>query len=196
MPIATSLAHWLITYRYPIAYPLAIAEGPVLMMIAGFLVRTGFLDFWPIYFILMAGDLTGDIVWYKIGQHGARRFIDRFGKFFSVSEAHVLRAEKFFQEHQTKILFVSKITMGLGFALATLMAAGAARVPFKKYMIVNALGQFIWTGILMAIGFFLGNLYTLVDKSLRWGFVTAIIIMFALMMMGFAKYVRKRVSEM
>ncbi len=196
MPFASPLVSWLLAYRYPIAYPLAIVEGPVLMMISGFLVRVGFFEFWPIYFILMAGDLTGDIIWYHIGRHGARRFIERYGKFFSVTEQGVERAERFFHDHQAKILFISKITMGLGFALATLMAAGAARVPFKKYMLINFLGQFIWTGILMGIGFFLGHLYTLVDQSLRWAFVGALIVIASFIVYGFGKYVRGRAKQL
>lgn len=195
MPLGSELVSWLLAYRYPIAYPLAIVEGPVLMMICGFLVRIGFFDFWPIYFILMAGDLTGDIVWYQIGRHGARRFIERFGKFFSVTEEGLLRGERFFHDHQIKILFISKITMGFGFALATLMAAGAARVPFKKYMLINFLGQFVWTAFLMSIGFFLGQLYTLVDKSLQWAFIVATIVIIGLLAFGFGKYLRGRARK-
>ncbi len=196
MPFASPIISWLLAYRYPIAYPLAIAEGPVVMMISGFLVRLGFFAFLPIYFILMAGDLTGDVVWYNIGRHGARSFIEKYGKFFSVTEREVEKAEKFFNEHQAKILFISKITMGFGFALATLMAAGAARVSFKKYMLINFLGQFIWTGLLMAVGYFLGNLYVLVDQSLRWGFIGAVIVIGGALAYGFGKYLRKRAKEL
>jgi membrane protein DedA with SNARE-associated domain len=179
-------------YRYIIVYPLAIAEGPVLMMISGFLVHTGFFDFWPVYFLLMAGDLTGDVAWYLVGRHGARPLIERYGRFLSLTQKNVEKAETMFHEHQTKILFISKITMGFGFALATLIAAGAARVPFKKYFAINFFGQFIWTGVLMAIGYFLGNLYTLVDKSLRWGFAIALIIIGFGAIYGFGKAMRNR----
>lgn len=196
MPLNSPIVAWLLAYRYVIAYPLAIVEGPILMMISGFLVRLGFFAFWPIYFVLMAGDLTGDVIWYYIGHRGARPFIDKYGRFFSVTEAGVQRAEQFFNKHQTKILFISKITMGFGFALATLMAAGAARVPFKKYMLINFLGQFVWTGFLMAIGFFLGHLYTLVDKGLRWAFILATVAIFAAAAYGFAKYFRARARQL
>lgn len=192
---ASPLISWLLTYRYPIAYPLAIAEGPVLMMISGFLVHMGFFAFWPIYFILMAGDLTGDIFWYKLGEHGARTLIDKYGRFLNLTEENVERAERFFHSHQAKILFISKITMGFGFALATLVAAGAAKIPFKKYMLINFLGQFIWTGFLMGIGYFFGQLSLLVDKSLRWAFFVALLVIMGLAAYGFSKFMRKRFAE-
>ena len=192
MPLASPIAQWLLAFRYPIAYPLTIVEGPVVMLLSGFLVRLGFFAFWPIYLVLIAGDLTGDIVWYWVGRSGARTIINKYGRFLNLTEENVDRAEKFFHEHQVKILFISKITMGFGFALATLVAAGAAKVPFKKYLTINFIGEFIWAGILVGAGYFLGNLYTLVDKSLRIAFVVAAIVFLGLVAYGFSKFMGKR----
>ncbi len=192
MPLSSSIVGWLLAYRYVIVYPLAVVEGPILSMISGFLVRTGFFDFWPIYILLMAGDLTGDILWYLVGRHGARPLIERYGRFLSITEANVEKMEGLFHKHQMKILFISKLTTGFGFAIATLIAAGAVHVPFKKYLTINFFGQFIWTGALLAVGFFFGNLYTLVDKSLRWAFIVALVIIGLGAMYGFGKAMRKR----
>jgi len=192
MPTAAPFVQSLLTYRYAIAYPLAIVEGPIVMMVSGFLVRLGFFDFWPIFLVMMAGDLTGDIVWYMVGLHGGRPFLEKYGHWFSITEENVERAESFFQEHQTKILFISKLTTGFGFAIATLIAAGAAKVPFKKYLMINFLGEFVWAGFLFAIGYFFGNLYTLVDKSLRWGFIAGLIIVAVLAVWGFGKAMKKQ----
>lgn len=192
MPAATSIVSWLLAYRYPIAYPLALFEGPIVMMISGFLVRTGFFDFWPIYFVLIAGDLTGDVLWYLVGRHGGRPLIKKYGHFISVTPENVERGESFFHEHQGKILFISKLTTGFGFAIATLIAAGAARVPFKKYFLINFGGEFIWAGILMAVGYFLGHLYSLVNSGLQWMFIGAIVVIGGLALYGFGKAMRKR----
>lgn len=196
MPPQSSLASWLIAYSYPAAFPLAIVEGPVVMLIAGFLVRLNILAFWPIYFILVAGDLTGDVLWYFVGRRGARGLIEKYGRFLSVTEESFKRAERFFHKHQTKILFISKITMGFGFAIATLLAAGAARVPFNRYFAINFFAEFIWAGILMAVGYFLGHLYTMVDKSLRVAFIAAMIVLAALAILGFARFMRNRFKNL
>lgn len=195
MPIDSHVFAWLIAYKYAIAYPLGIVEGPVVMMISGFLVRTGFFIFWPIYLILVAADLTGDVVWYLVGRHGGRPLAEKYGHFLNISPDGIERAEKFFHNHQTKILFISKLTTGFGFAIATLIAAGAARVPFKKYLTINFFGEFIWAGFLFAVGYFLGHLYTLIDKSLRWGFITGILIIGVLLVYGFSGAMRKRFSK-
>lgn len=189
---ASPIVSWLLTYRYPIAYPLAIFEGPVVMVISGFLVHLGFFDFWPIYLVLIAGDLTGDVVWYLVGRHGGRPLIQKYGHWLNIKPENVERAESFFHKNQTKILVISKLTTGFGFAIATLIAAGVAKVPFKKYLTINFFGEFVWAGFLFAIGYFFGNLYTLVDKSLRWGFIAGIIIVSILAMYGFGRAMKKR----
>lgn len=192
MPVSSPIISWLLAYRYPIAYPLALFEGPIVMMVSGFLVRTGFFAFWPIYVVLIAGDLTGDVLWYFVGRYGGRPFLLKYGYFLNVTPENVERAESFFHAHQGKILFISKLTTGFGFAIATLIAAGAARVPFKKYFFINFGGEFIWCGLLMAVGYFLGHLYTYVDKGLQWMFISAIIVIGGFAVWGFSKAMRKR----
>jgi membrane protein DedA with SNARE-associated domain len=182
-------------YRYPILFPLAVIEGPVLMIFSGFLVRIGTFEFWPAYLILMAGDLTGDVMWYLVGRHGARRIIGRYGKFFNLTESSVEKMEHLFHKHQGRILFISKITTGFGFAIATLIAAGAARVPFRKYLTINFLGEFIWVGILMGIGFFFGNVYTAVSKGFRWVAITGIIAFGITAMYFFSTAMKKRFKD-
>ena len=192
---SSPIVAWLVTYRYLIAYPLAIVEGPLVMMASGFLVRLGFFDFWPIYFTLIAGDLTGDVIWYYVGHYGGRPLVEKYGHFVSITPENVDRAVDFFHEHQGKILFISKLTTGFGFAIATLIAAGAARVPFKKYITINFLGEFIWAGFLFAIGYAFANLYALVDKGLRWMFIIAMIVIILAAVWGFAKFMRGRFAH-
>ncbi len=192
MPTASPILAWLVSYRYAIAFPLAIVEGPVVMIVAGFLVHTGFFEFWPIYLVLVAGDLTADIGWYFAGKYGGRPLIEKYGHFFDVTEANVERAETFFHKHQTKILFISKLTTGFGMAIAVLIAAGAARVPFKKYFTVNFFGEFVWAGFLFSIGYFFGQLYSLVNKGFQWMFLAALITLAGLAMYGFTKAMRKK----
>ncbi len=191
----TSVIAWLSAYRYPIVPLLAFFEGPVVMLVSGFFVRIGFFSFLPVYLLLIAGDFAGDIAWYFVGRHGARKLIYRFGRFFSLDEKSVERAEHFFHHNQVRILFISKITMGFGFAIATLVAAGAARVSFKKYFWVNLGGEFLWAGFLMGIGYFFGNFYIIMNKDLRWMFVIAMIVIATAAIYEFGKAMKKRFSK-
>ena len=85
--------------------------------------------------------------------------------------------------------------MGFGFALVTLITAGIAKVPFRKYLVLNVAGQLIWTAMLLGIGFLFGNLYTSIDKGFRDVALAAIIIIAIALIYGVGKYITKRIGE-
>jgi membrane-associated protein len=144
---------WLINYQYLIVLPVAVLEGPVLALICGFLLKMGYFSFWPIFLLLMFGDIVSDIYWYCIGYYGGRRLVLKFGKYFSLTNENLAVAEKVYHRHYIPILFLSKITMGFGFAIAIVAVAGITKLPFRKYMLVNIIAQPIWTATLLAAGF-------------------------------------------
>lgn len=165
--------------RYIILFVGTIVEGPVVMLTSGFLYRLGQFDLVPMYIALMLGDFVADVGWYWVGYHGAGPIIKRFGKYLNITPAIIVKIEKRFKKYQTKILIISKLTMGLGFALATLIVAGILRVDFKKYIILNLLGGFIWTALLIVVGYFFGNIYELIGPRFKIafaGFVAAAVI--------------------
>src|SRR3989338_5607766 len=129
MDILNDLVYLLSTYRYPFVFFATILQGPTVMLASGFLLRLGNFTFLPLYLILILGDFVADMLWYWIGYSWAEPFLRRFGYAFGVTHKAFDHMKGIFRRHDTTILFVSKITMGFGFALATLMAAGATRVP-------------------------------------------------------------------
>lgn len=162
--------------KYLVVFVLCIVEGPIVMISSGFLLRLGQFQLLPLYLSLMAGDFTADLGWYAVGRFGARKIINRYGHFLSVTPAVIAKIEKRFRTYQDKILFISKITMGFGFALATLIVAGMLHVPFKRYVILNFFGGFIWTAFLLAAGFFFGNIYSSIVGPFKIVFVVLLVI--------------------
>ncbi|MEN9342018.1 MAG: hypothetical protein RIQ54_274 [Candidatus Parcubacteria bacterium] len=163
-------------FGYAILLPLGIIEGPIVSVASGILIHLSFFQFWPVFWILLAGDIIGDIFWYSIGYHGGIRFIRRYGHFFGLSESTAERISHLFHRHHEKILLTSKLTMGFGFALATLIAAGMARVPFRKFIFINIAAGVVWTTFLIGVGYFFGNVYALIDKGFQGVFLGALFI--------------------
>ncbi|MBU6410139.1 MAG: VTT domain-containing protein [Verrucomicrobia bacterium] len=159
---------------YGLIVALACAEGPILSMILGAFVRFGVFPFLAAYAALVAGDMIGDVFWYYVGWHFGHRFIGRFGRYLGVTEANVEKMTHLFHRYKHRILFVSKISNGLGLALVTLTTAGMVRIPFGIYLAVNVCGQLLWTGLLMGIGYFFSNLY--VDINNVFGRVSVVVV--------------------
>ena len=171
MNFVHGLVSFLESSKYFVVFILCIVEGPIVMITSGFLYKLGQFNILPLYFSLMAGDFVADIGWYAVGRYGAGPIVNKFGKFLNITPEIILKIEKRFKTYQNKILFISKITMGFGFALATLIVAGILRVDFKKYALLNLAGGFIWTAILLIVGYFFGNLYFTIAEPLRWAFI-------------------------
>ena len=185
---AQHLVALLIQYRYLILLPIAIVEGPIVTIIAGFLCFQGHLSILPVYGIVILGDLIGDVLWYYVGYWYGYRFVKKYGKRFGLQEEKIHILEEKFHKYKHPILFFSKITNGLGFALAVLFTAGLVKIPFWRFMTINFFGQFIWSGALLAIGYFFGNVYSTVSSIQEKIGISVIVVI--LLIIG-VKYIRQ-----
>src|SRR5579871_6233742 len=80
----SALAHAHPYLIYVILLPLALFEGPVLALFAGFLSRFGYLEIFAAYGIMVAGDFFPDTAYYYIGRFAhSRGWIDRLAKRFT-----------------------------------------------------------------------------------------------------------------
>ncbi len=179
--ILHNILFWLESSKYILLFIGTIFEGPVVMMVSGFLYGLGQFDFLPMYISLVSGDFTADILWYSIGRFGTRKTILKYGHFVGVTPDTISRVENQFLKFHQKILIISKLTMGFGFAAVILVVAGMFKVPFKNYVLLNLIGGFIWTAFLITIGYFLGNIFNMVSKSMK---VSFLIIVFTLFIFG------------
>ncbi|MBI2099854.1 MAG: VTT domain-containing protein [Candidatus Vogelbacteria bacterium] len=135
----------------------AALEGPVLMMSSGLLLRLGYLSLAPLVVAFVIGDLVGDIIWYLIGYWVAKPFLHRFGWWFGLTTERFEQAKALIHRHQERILFISKITLGFGMAIGVILAAGAARLRFRRFILINLSGELVLVPVLLAIGYFFGE---------------------------------------
>ena len=124
-------------------------------LIAGVLLKLEALKLVPTVIALAAGELGGDVLWYYLGRKYGESFIGRYGRYVGIKPHVVSRVKTLFADHHDIILFTSKLTAGFGFAVPVLFTAGLSRVPFRRYMMLNVAGQFLWTAGLLSIGYFL-----------------------------------------
>ena len=198
-----NIANWIVTFGtthdylvYIIIAIIACAEGPWISLILGVVLRLGFLYFWPIYIALMIGDLVGDVIWYYIGRRYGHSFIGKYGHRFNITEAGVTRMTELFHKHKHVVLFLSKISNGLGFAIVTLMTAGMIKIPFGRYIVINAVGQLVWTGFLISAGYFFSTLYITIDNVLGKVTLTVGIIILAILGYRYFKYLKNKAQNL
>lgn len=146
---------WLTQYKYFALFPLAVAEGPIVTVVAGFFSSLGYLNFFLAYLVIVIGDLAGDAIHYALGRFGGRQFVDRWGRFFGAGPGTVANVEKQFHDRGDKLLFIGKMSHGIGGAF--LIAAGLIRMPFDKFLFANMLATLLKSLLLLLLGFYFGH---------------------------------------
>ena len=157
MPIVALL----LTYKYIILIPLAIAEGPIVSVIAGFLATLGIFNLIIVYMIMVLGDIVGDAIFYYIGYSGKNLF-----RYFKINEEKIEKAKLYFENNHKKAIAGSKIMWGIG--TAGLIAAGALHVPYKRYFKTCAMYSLAQSFIMMFLGVFFGGAYELIGKYFNY----------------------------
>ena len=194
LPFIASLVGIISASKYLLLLIGTFFEGPVVMMGAGFLWHLGQVEFLPAYAAVVAGDFAADLVWYWVGYFGARRVADRFGHWIGATPRVIEHIELLFRKYDVQILAASKLTLGFGTGTATLLTAGVMRIPFTRYALVNLLAGFIWTFLLMVLGYYFGDLYAHIQWSYRIALIVVTLIIFFFGIRAFSRRIAQKLQ--
>ena len=150
----------ILTYRYAIIFPIAVIEGPIISIIAGFLASSNYLNIYFTYVLLVFADLVGDTMYYAIGRFGGNYFIKRWGWLLNLDSSKILKLEHHFDKHGGKWLSFGK-TQGVGSPI--LVAAGVVKMPYSRYMWINIIATLIKSFLLIMIGYYFGRAYVSIN---------------------------------
>jgi len=135
---------------------MALVEGPVISVIGGSLASAGVLNLAALLAVVIAGDMLGDVVLYAIGRRGGRLLPPRLrARLLQQNPALQARLRREIEGHGARLLVLGKLTHAAGFAV--LLAAGAARYPFGRFLIVNLLATALKCALLVALGWWMGE---------------------------------------
>ena len=140
-------------YGYWVLLPIAVVEGPAITMVAGALVAAGQMDGVTACILLILADLVGDALYYAIGRFGNAPLARRVSKWLKITPERLSKLEQRFRANDWKLLMIGK-TQGLGSII--LYFAGASRMPFARYMVLNLVGTVPKVIVFELIGYFLG----------------------------------------
>lgn len=191
MDFISAVIAWLDASKYFLLFAGSYLEGTGIILTGGYLWHEGLVAFWPAYVALMMGDFLSDLMWYFIGYFAARRFILRWGHVLNFTPVVMEKVERRFRKHHSWILVVSKLTMGFGLAVATLMTAGMMRISLVRYITINLLCGIVWVMAVMIAGYYFGDFLALFPTKYQIGLTLAGIAAFILGV----RYINARLAE-
>jgi membrane protein DedA with SNARE-associated domain len=172
MPVR-EIIRFFIKYKYQAIFPIAVAEGPIITMISGFLVSRGQLNLFPALMVVFLGDVVSDSVFYLLGRGGIH--VIRYFKFRHISEERIQSLENQFKLSPWKTMLVAKVSYGLGSAF--MVASGASRMSWKRFLEYMLSLDFIRSYLLLSIGFYFGRAALRVGPTYLKYYAIAVIIL-------------------
>ncbi|MDO8557506.1 MAG: DedA family protein [Candidatus Jorgensenbacteria bacterium] len=182
----------LLHYKYLILFPIVVVEGPIVTVIAGLVVATGFMNLFIAYAVIVIGDLAGDAIYYAIGRYGREKFLNRWGKYIGLKPDVIARIETHFEKHGGKTLLFGKLAHGIGAIF--LVAAGLVRMPFLKFLGANMVATLLKSLALLLVGFYFGEAVRKANSILE--FIGALSISIGIIaILAFLHYYKKKKSD-
>lgn len=150
--------------------------GDTLLFSAGILAATGNLSIAAVICVIAAAAIVGDNVGYHIGKNlGPRLFRKKDSIVFR--HEYIERAEKFYEKYGSRTMLLAHfVPVVRAFAPVT---AGASKMPLKRFMLFDAIGDIAWTLLITLLGFYLGKRVPGIERLIEPVLIFIIIIFLA-----------------
>lgn len=136
------------------------------MIPAGYLVHEGKLDFTMVFIASVAGSVGGGYINYWIAYHYGRTLLLRHPKIFMMSHDKFERVEEYFKEHGAVSVFTGRLLPAVKHYIG--FPAGLARMKLSKYLFYCVLSGVIWMGVLLTLGYMIGEHSHLIKRYLLY----------------------------
>jgi membrane protein YqaA with SNARE-associated domain len=104
--------------------------GETVLITARALAHWGSLTLWETLVVGSFGAVMGGQAGYCVGRFGGRPFVLRWGRYIFITPERLGRAERFFEQHGGKAVFLARFITGLRVFGA--LVAGMSRMPLGK----------------------------------------------------------------
>jgi membrane protein DedA with SNARE-associated domain len=151
--------------KYVILALLVAVEGPIATLLGAAAAASGFMQLKLVFIFAAFGNLCADSVWYSLGYAGKQAWLLKIGQRFGLTQKLLENLQAKIQKQAVKILFIAKVTNG--FIIPSLITAGFAKVPWKRWFLPVAAGEMFWTGTLVLIGYYTTQTIQQIQKDIH-----------------------------
>jgi membrane protein DedA with SNARE-associated domain len=141
----------------------------LILPLAGFLTGQGRLAFAGAVAAATLGSVVGALSFYAVGralgEARLRSLVRRYGHGLLLDERDLDRAQGWFVRHGPWAVVVGRLIPGVRSYVS--IPAGFARMPLLPFTALTALGSGVWNGLLIGLGWLLGDRWQEVGQYVR-----------------------------
>lgn len=157
--------------------------GELLLLLFGALARSGDLNLGLGVLVGAAAAMSGDSIGYWLGRLTGDRALRTYCHVTLGSGACIPNALAYYRHYGNATVVVGRFIIGVRAFLSPL--AGAAGMPFSRFLLFDSVGALLWSGLFILIGYGAGSRLTMVHEGYRAGSLTLV----ATLGVGFGLYV-------
>ncbi len=165
--------------------------GDSLLVVAGLFAATGKLNVAVLLSTLFVAAVVGDALGYYTGATMGPKLFRR-QKSLLFRPSHLQRAHEFYEKYGGKTIIIARfVPIVRTFAP---IVAGAAQMPYRKFVVFNVVGGFLWVFSMILAGYYLGTLLRdklgiNLDEHIEW---VVIIVVFLSLLPPIIEYLKSR----
>jgi membrane protein DedA with SNARE-associated domain len=129
--------------------------GETLLIAAALLAAHGSLAIVPLLALAWAASTLGNMIGYAIGRYGGHALILRYGSRVGVTASRLAQVEHFFNRYGDYVVIGARFVVVL--RQLSGIAAGTLTMPWRRFMLFNAIGAALWVGWWGLMSYWLGQ---------------------------------------
>jgi membrane protein DedA with SNARE-associated domain len=152
----------------------------IVLPFAGFVAQRGDASVWAMVLAATVGSVVGAWILYGvaawIGPDRLRAFIVRYGKWFTVKESDLHRAEKWFDDRATAAVLIGRCVPIIRSIVS--IPAGFRRMKIVPFTVLTVIGSLAWNLGLIGAGAILGDQWDRVESYVgvfQWLVIVAVL---------------------
>jgi membrane protein DedA with SNARE-associated domain len=169
------------------------APGQTIMIAASIYAGAGRMNIYIVAIVSFVTAVVGDNIGYWIGLRGGRKIVHRWGKYIFVTPERLEKAEKFFARRGNRIIVVARFIDGLRQLNGVI--AGITKMPWKTFLIYNAIGALLWVGWWCTVAYLLGvHLVEIMGQAhkYKWIAIGLVVVAIATYVTLHVRHIRRR----
>lgn len=194
----TSFAAWIADVIHSLGYigvafltalesVIPIIPSELILPLSGFLAGQNRLWLPGVILAATVGSVSGTFVLYglgyRLGEERARGFITQYGRWVFLKESDLDRAVQWFDTHGGKAVLFGRLIPVVRSLIS--IPAGIHHMTLTRFVAYTVPGSTVWNGVLVGLGWILGENWRVVSEYARW-LTYAVLIALAIAVMSFA----------
>jgi membrane protein DedA with SNARE-associated domain len=167
--------------------------GETMLVTAAVYAGTGHLSITGVIVAGALGAIIGDNLGYIAGRYGGRALVTRYGRYVRLRSEHLDYAERFFDKHGDKTVFLGRFVAVLRAWAAFL--AGTNRMRWPTFLLFNAAGGITWAVVFGMLGYTLGNNLPLLHKVISILGIGGVVVAAIVIIIAFILWKRRQAAH-